>query len=273
DGRAAVDEAEALGEYPLDLIVRDGEGRTVLALAEREEAGEQRAARPKDRVNRAHVLVASSGIDRAEARVFPEAVEEAGVRRGEREDVALLVCDGDTLLLRERSRLVDGGVREVEAPGAMSVPGQQPSVVATARARDGDTRGAGVVSRREPMPRIEPGDERRCGCAELPAVLAAGVQLVPESRRAYGRAIDSHSSPSKSAIVSSAPASSSSSAVCAVVTPIARIPARRAACTPTSESSNTRQTAGDEPSRRAHSRYTWGSGLLNLTSSAVTMTS
>src|SRR5262245_56704979 len=127
DGRAALDDAEASVEDALDLIARDGEGRAVLALAKREEAGEQRAAGSKDRVNRAHVLVAPGGIDRAEAGVLPRAVEEAGVRRGEREDVALLVRDRDTLLPREGHRLVDGRVREVEAPDAMAEPSQQPS--------------------------------------------------------------------------------------------------------------------------------------------------
>src|SRR5262249_43472009 len=61
------------------------------------------------------------------------------------------------------------------------------------------------------------------------------------ARDVYRRASVAQSRPSKSAMVPSAPAAISSSAVWAVVTPTARMPARRAASTPTSESSKTRQ--------------------------------
>src|SRR5205823_530380 len=101
---------------------------------------------------------------------------------------------------------------------------------------------------------IEPGDQRRGRRAELLAVVATGVEAVPELRRAYGRANDAQSSPSKSGMAASAPTAHSSASVWAVVTPMARMPARRAASTPTKESSNTRQALGGAPRRRAASR-------------------
>src|SRR6266478_751650 len=64
-------------------------GRAGGATPQRKEAGQQPAARPEDRAHRPHVLRAPSGIDGAEARVLPDAVERARVVAGEREDVAL----------------------------------------------------------------------------------------------------------------------------------------------------------------------------------------
>src|SRR2546426_8971291 len=68
--------------------------------------------------------------------------------------------------------------------------------------------------------------------AHLPAVGVLGVAVLPER----GRAHIGHRHPSKSVMHCSAPASVSSAAVWAVVTPITRMPAARPAWTPTTES-------------------------------------
>src|SRR2546429_6077798 len=83
--------------------------------------------------------------------------------------------------------------------------------------------------------------------AHLPAVGVLGVAVLPER----GRAHIGHRHPSKSVMHCSAPASVSSAAVWAVVTPITRMPAARPAWTPTTESSKTRQRSGRTPSRSA----------------------
>src|SRR2546422_4281026 len=83
--------------------------------------------------------------------------------------------------------------------------------------------------------------------AHLPAVGVLGVAVLPER----GRAHIGHRHPSKSVMHCSAPASVSSAAVWAVVTPITRMPAARPAWTPTTESSKTR----DRKSTRLNSSH------------------
>src|SRR5439155_16304609 len=152
-------------------------------------------------------------------------------------------------------------------PHAIAATGEQSRVVTAAGAGHGHARGAGPVDRGEAAARLQPRGQGRRRRAQLPAVAAPGVDLLPERRRAHRRAIELHSSPSKSAMVVSAPAPRSSASVWAVVTPTARMPAVRAASTPTSESSKTTHTAGGTPRRRAASRYTSGLGLPSFTSS------
>src|SRR5207247_6774221 len=103
----------------------------------REEAREEEAARPEQAGDEVGIGPALGGIDRAEARVLPDAVEEGGVAPREREDVALLERDVEPLLPRELARRLKGLRGEVEAPHAVPPPGQEPAVVAAAAAEDG----------------------------------------------------------------------------------------------------------------------------------------
>src|SRR5215831_20677378 len=259
---------EARSEVGFDALARNGKGRAVRALAQRIEAAEEEAARPEDVMEHVDVLASPSGIDSAEARVLPHRVEGSPVVRGQGEDVAPLEGHADALLLGEPACLAHRGLREVEAGDLVAAAGEKTGVVTAPRAGHGHT-GAG----RQGQPGLQALDQSGRGLAELPAVLPRRVEPLPEGGRAYGRAIAGHSTCSKSATALSAPALTSSSSAWAVVTPTARMPARRAACTPTNESSKTRQRSGATRRRAAASRYTSGSGLPHVTSSAVTMTS
>src|SRR5262245_40713849 len=181
---SALDDPEERGEDSLDVWTGYRKGRALVSLAQREEAGEQRPAGREDRVHDARVCLPTAGIDRAEARVLPHAVEEAGVFRIEREDVALLDRHRAVLITRERSGLADGGRGEVEAPHVVTGASQRPRVVATSGARNRHARWTGAVARGETAAGLEPGDEWRRGGAELPAVVAVGIERFPERRRA-----------------------------------------------------------------------------------------
>src|SRR5499433_829040 len=267
-GGRRLQKIEARSEVGLDALARDGKGWAVCALAQRIEAAEEKAARPEDVMEHVDVLASPSGIDGAEARVLPHRVEGSPVVRGEGEDVAQLEGHAHALIFGEPASVPHRGLREVEAVDLVATAGEKTGVVAAPRAGHSHT-----GARRQGQPGLQALHQSGRGLAELPAVLPRRVEPVPESGRAYGRAIAGHSTCSKSATALSAPALTSSSSVWAVVTPTARMPARRAACTPTSESSKTRQRSGAMRRRAAASRYTSGSGLPQVTSSAVTMTS
>src|SRR5262245_55819175 len=267
-GRSRLEDVEVGRERGVDARARDRERRTVGALSHREEAGEQDAAGLEDVPDDTCVLRPPGGIDRAEARVFPHRVERRAEVHAQVEDVALLERDAHAFALRETPRFADGSFREVEPRDGIAATGEEPRIVPAAGPRHGE---AGARGHRDAG--VEASGQRRGGLAQLPAVLARGVEAVPEARRAYGRAIAGHSRFSKFAMARSAPACRSSSAVCAVVMPMARMPARRAASRPTKESSKTTHVSGRTRSRAAASWYTSGSGLPYVTSSAVTITS
>src|SRR6266850_968117 len=184
---------EGGGQEPAHLRRRHDEGRARRQRAQREEAGEEPAAAAQRARQRAHVLRAPRGIDRAEARVLPDAVEGVGQLAPEREDVAALEGGGHALAGRQRARLGERGGREVEARDLVAARGEQPRVVTAAAARH---RHASARRRR----RVEHVHERRRGAAELPAVAAARVDVLPELRRACPdevRAYTGHRSASK----------------------------------------------------------------------------
>src|SRR5437867_12011865 len=78
---------ERRSEQAAHLVRRDDEGRAGRLRAQREEAGEQPATGPQRAGEGADVLGAPRGIDRAIARVLPDAVERVGQVTPEREDV------------------------------------------------------------------------------------------------------------------------------------------------------------------------------------------
>src|SRR6184192_1003956 len=177
---------ERRSEQAAHLVRRDDEGRAARLRAQREEAGEQPTTGPQRAGEGADVLGAPRGIDRAIARVLPDAVERVGQVTPEREDVALLEADRDVL-----------------------VGGEEPRVVTAAAARNGDA----TAGRRC---RVEEVDQRLRGAAEVPRVAAARVELVPEVRQACpteGRAHTGHCIASKCGTARSAPAPISSSVV------------------------------------------------------------
>src|SRR5215470_6877535 len=231
---------EGGSEQPAHLGLRHDEGRTRVHRAQWEEAGEEPAARAQRARQRLHVLGAPRRIDRAEARVLPDAVEGVGQLASEAEDVAILEGDVDAVASRERARRRQRGWREIEADRLVAARGEQPGIVAAAAARHGDS---AEWWRR----RVEHVDEWWRRTPELPAVGAARVRILPERHSAH----TGHRTSSKCGTVRSAPAARSSSAVCAVVTPMARIPAARAACTPTIASSKTTHAVASTPSRSA----------------------
>src|SRR5215470_13384592 len=202
---------EGGSEQPAHFGLRHDEGRTRVHRAQWEEAGEEPAAR-----------------------------EGVGQLASEGEDVAILEGDVDAVTSRERARRRQRGWREIEADRLVAARGEQPGVVAAAAARHGDS---AEWWRR----RVEHVDEWWRRTPELPAVGAARVRILPERHSAH----TGHRTSSKCGTVRSAPAARSSSAVCAVVTPMARIPAARAACTPTIASSKTTHAVASTPSRSA----------------------
>src|SRR5918996_2538447 len=255
-------EAERRREAAAQLGARDGEGRPRGDRAQRKEAGQQPPTRPDDAGHRPDVLVAAGGVDGAEARVFPHAVEGVGGLNPQREDVALLEGDAHAVPAGEDPGGRNGGRREVVAHHVVAAGGQEARIVTAPAAQHGDA----PARRRRPLDEI---DERRRRCPQLPAVATGGVEPVPEIRCAH----TGHANPWKSAMARSAPAASNSRAVWAVVRPTTRMPALRAACTPTTASSNTRQPFGGHPRPAAARRNTSGFGLPQRTSSAVTITS
>src|SRR6185369_5771163 len=160
---------------------------------------EEPAARPDDGRHRADVVAAAGGIDRAVARVLPDAVEGVGGLASEREDVALLEFDLHAVAPGQGAGRGDRGRREVVADHLVAARGEESRVVATAAAQHGDP----PARRRRLLHEI---DERRRRLSQLPAVTARRVQSVPEVRRVY----TGHANPSKSAMARSAPAASSS---------------------------------------------------------------
>ena len=96
----------------------------------------------------------------------------------EREDVALLERDVEPLAQRELARRLKGLRGEVEAPHPVPPPGQEPAVVAAAAAEDGHP------PQRRGGPR-EVGLEARARTPEVPAVVAARVEVPPERRLAH----------------------------------------------------------------------------------------
>src|SRR5215475_173434 len=267
-GRACFEDVEVGRKHGLDVGARHRERRAVGSFLQGIEAGEQNAPGREDVPEDLRVFHPALGVDGAEARVFPHCVERRGEVRAQPENVALLEGDPHALVRGEPACLAHRGLGEVEGGDLIAAAGEEARVVATPGPRHRD-----ASARRQGEAGGETRHEGGCGLAQLPAVLARHVEPVPEGGRAYGRAIAGHSTCSKSATALSAPAFTSSSSVWAVVTPTARMPARRAACTPTSESSKTRQRSGAVRRRAAASRYTSGSGLPYVTSSAVTMTS
>src|SRR5688572_4016023 len=223
-----------------DAVHRDGKRRTGRVAAQREEAAEQPAARANGAGERGDVLRAPRGVDGAEAGVLPGAIEGVRQLAAQREDVALLeprrrgVARGQRAGGRQRRR------REVEADRLVAEARQEARVVAAAAAGHRDTRAVQVRGREEVH-------EWRSGGAQLPAVAAAGVNIVPELRRTH----TGHGTSWKSGTVRSAPARMSSSPLWAVVTPMTRMPAARAACTPTTASSNTTHAPGSTASPAA----------------------
>src|SRR5580765_7651477 len=135
------------------------------------------------------------------------------------------------------------GVPVVEADRGVAAAGEEAHVVAAPAARHRDAAGR----ERRVLHEL---DERRRRLANVPAVPSTRVQIGPEIRRAH----TGHETPSKFSTARSAPAARSSVSVWAVLTPMARMPALRAACTPTTASSKTRQCSGATPRRRAASR-------------------
>ena len=104
----------------------------------------------------------------------------------------------------ERAGLLHRGLREVEAHHLIAPLREQARIVPAAASRHRHARARRIAraGRRRPATR----QPRRTALAELPAVLALGVELLPECRLAYGLAIESHASPSKSSTTRSAPA-------------------------------------------------------------------
>src|SRR5262245_39079575 len=234
-------DAEAGRQQATYLGAADVEGRAATATATyRKKARQEPAARLDDRRHHPHVFGTPARVDGAEARVFPDAVERVRVVTFEGEDVTLLEDRAHALIAREPPRLGDGSVREVEARRIVAVAGEQASVVPATAARHGH---AATRRRRGGEPALE----RRVGPTQLPAVAARVVEVLPEAGRVYS----GHASPSKSAIARSTPAARSSASLCAVARPITRMPAARAARTPTSESSKTRQASAPTPRPRA----------------------
>src|SRR5687767_11687875 len=262
-GEGALD-AEGRGEVAADIGLRHPERRAGGGGAQGEEGREEPASFAQDAGDGADVFSAAGGVDGAEAGVLPDAVEgvdERGVAV-EREDVTLQELDGDAVALCERPGRGERGGREVHGHHGVATRGEVPRVM-TAPASGHEH--APTRGRR----RLHEVDEGGCSAAHLPAVTAAGIEIFPEG----GRAHTGHANPSKLAMARSAPASMSSRPVWAVVTPITRMPALRAACTPTSASSKTRHSAVRSPSPSAARRYTSGFGLPQRTSSAATTTS
>src|SRR5262249_28414401 len=251
--------APAREDQPLEAPPAPGGGRGGRPFQKIEAGGEVgfgAPARTGEGRARPGLPASPSGIDSAEARVLPHRVEGSPVVRGQGEDVAPLEGHADALLLGEPACLAHRGLREVEAGDLVAAAGEKTGVVTAPRAGHGHT-----GARRQGQPGVQALDQSGRGLAELPAVLPRRVEPLPEGGRAYGRAIAGHSPCSKSAPALPAPALTTSSSAWAVVTPTARMPARRAACTPTSESSKTRQRSGAMRRRAAASRYTSGSGL------------
>jgi len=108
---------------------------------------------------------------------------------------------------------------------------------------------------------------------EAEAALRRYLELLPASPSVGGDYVAAVVDRVTLALAGQAPAATISASVCAVVTPMTRMPALRAACTPTSASSNTTHAAGAARSRRAACVHTSGSGLPSMTSSEVTTTS
>src|SRR4029077_19804175 len=107
--------------------------------------------------NDSYVLLSPCGIDGAETGIFPHAVEEAAMGLREREDVARLEGRVHALGRGEVPCLFDGRGRPVEAPDALAPAGEEPGVVAAARARHGDARGPSRRERRKGAALVEPG--------------------------------------------------------------------------------------------------------------------
>src|SRR3989442_4849336 len=230
-------------EEPPHLALGDGKRRAGGAATHGEEAREERVAWLENRAHGPDVLGAARGIDGREARVRPDAVERALMVAAEHEDVAFDERGGNAVGIRQRARLGDRGGREIEADRRVAVSSEIPHVVAAPAARHCDA----SWRRRCPLDEL---DERRRRLAKLPPVTPTHVEIGPE----LGRAHAGHVTPSKCSTARSAPAARSSVSLWAVLTPMTRIPALRAACTPTTASSNTRQYAGGSPRPRAASR-------------------
>src|SRR2546425_210856 len=175
------------------------EGWAAAAPPDRIEAREEPAAGSDDRGHRADVLGAARGVDRAEARVLPHALERVGVVAAEGEDVTLLELCRNAVRLRAGLRRGDRRRREVEAHGPIAAAGQVPHVVAAPAPGDRDAAGR----QRRGLHELH---ERRRGLAELPAIAAAGGGMRPE----LGGAHAGQCSPSKSSMTESAPAAPSS---------------------------------------------------------------
>src|SRR5262249_62312328 len=103
---------------------------------------------------------------------------------------------------------------EGEPQNSARMVGQRSGVVAAAEARHCDPgMRAGEVGRRESPAGVEPCEQGRRRRSEVPPILAAGVEVLPELGRAYVRTSALHASPWKLPIVASAPAASNSSEV------------------------------------------------------------
>src|SRR3990172_872265 len=111
-----------------------GERGAIGPGAERLEAGEEPAVGLQNLADQPDVLGAARRVNRAEAGVLPDAIEESAIIRGEVEDVPLLEDDVELLAFRQRRCLADRLGGEVEAPDLVTGPGQEPAVVAAAAA-------------------------------------------------------------------------------------------------------------------------------------------
>src|SRR5207237_1929299 len=145
---------ERRSEQAAHLVRRDDEGRAGRLRAQREEAGEQPTTGPQRAGEGADVLGAPRGIDRAIARVLPDAVERVGQVAAEREDVALLEADRDVLARGEAPRHVEHRGNEVEGRDLVAVGGEEPRVVTAAAARNGDATAGRRCRVEEVLPKV-----------------------------------------------------------------------------------------------------------------------
>jgi hypothetical protein len=121
----------------MNLGLPDREWWTVAPPLRRKEEGEEPTRWLQDAPNNLDVFGTPRRIDRAEAGVLPDAIEEGRITCGQLEDVKLFEVHDTITRPGQTTGRFDSGSGKVEPPGLIPMLSEQVGIVASAAAQDG----------------------------------------------------------------------------------------------------------------------------------------